>query len=488
MQNLTHTFYCDDPDCLDQAVAEHIRRQSLFLGVRRLGAAVSGGADSVALLHLLAPLCREAGIALTVLHLNHGLRAESAEEAVFVQELCAAAGLPVRVAEARLADRTQDGLSMEMAARAKRMEFFRTCAEEMRLDAVATGHNADDVAETLLLRLTRGAGAAGLSGLKPLSTVGGCRLIRPLLTVSGQALRQWLSRRGLDWREDATNRDTAIRRNDIRHNLLPQIEQASPPGARARLCRTAELLRCDDLLLEELAARELARLDAERPGTGPALMAARLLECPLALQRRILRQWLFRQTRQAPADFESVAALLDLCAQQVDGRRDFAGNVTAFCRGGFLTVSDTPPPETLAPLELSADSPAPTRWGEVEIRLERGTGIHDLANGIGVYPAMCSLNADLLHGQPLQVRARLPGDRISPTGLNGSKKVQDLFIDAKVPEHLRDSVPLIACGGKVVWIPGYRIDRRFAVPSPEAPSVIITVRRSRHPVLQGVSI
>lgn len=485
---MTHTYYCDAPGSLEQAVAAHIRRHDLFRGIKRLGLAVSGGADSVALLHLLAPLCREAGIALTVLHLNHGLRAESAEEAVFVRQLCAAAGVPAQFAEARLADRTQDGLSMEMAAREKRMEFFRTCAEELRLDAVATGHNADDVAETLLLRLTRGAGAAGLSGLKPLSTVGGCRLIRPLLTVSGTALRQWLSRRGLDWREDATNRDTAIRRNDIRHNLLPQIEQASPPGARARLCRTAELLRCDDLLLEELAARELARMDAERPDTEPALAAARLLECPLALQRRILRQWLFRQTRQAPADFESVAALLDLCAQRGNWRRDFTGNVTAFCRGGLLTVSDTPPPETPAPLELSADSPVPTCWGDIEIHLERGTGIHDLANGIGVYPSVCSLSADMLEGQQLRARARLPGDRISPTGLKGSKKVKDLFIDAKVPEHLRDSVPLITCGGKVVWIPGYRINRRFAVPSPEAPSVIITVRRSRHPVPQGVSI
>lgn len=478
MSNLTHTYYCDGTGSLEQAVAAHIRRHELFRGIGRLGLAVSGGADSVALLHLLPPLCREAGITLKVLHLNHGLRAESAEEESFVRQLCAASGTDFIVGHERLADQPTNGLSLEMAAREKRMEFFCRNAKELMLDAVATGHNADDVAETLLLRLTRGAGAAGLSGLRAVSEVGGCRLIRPLLAVAGQTLRQWLHERGLEWREDASNLDTAIQRNRIRHNLLPKLEEGCQPGVRARLCRTAELLRCDDLLLEELAARELARMGAARPESASALPVSILLQQPLSLRRRILRQWLFSQVRQAPADFDSVEAILDLCGQPRDWRRDFAANVTVVCRNGFLSASDSPPQEPPPPLELLVDRQTPALWGDLEILLEHGAGIHDLAKGIGVYPAVCSLSAAMLAGCKLLVRARLPGDRISPTGLDGTKKIKDLLIDAKVPEHIRDTTPLLACDNEVIWIPGYRIDRRFAVPSQTAPSVIVTIRRS----------
>jgi tRNA(Ile)-lysidine synthase len=474
---MTHTYYCDNSSSLEQAVAAHIRRHELFRNIKRLGLAVSGGADSVALLHLLPPLCREAGVAFKVLHLNHGLRTESADEEKFMRQLCAMTGTDLVVEHARLAEQPQNGLSMEMAARKKRMEFFSACSRELELDAIATGHNADDVAETLLLRLIRGAGASGLSGLRPVSEVDGCRLIRPLLTISGQALRQWLHERGLSWCEDASNLDTTIQRNHIRHNLLPRIERECQPGARARFCRTAEILRCDDLLLEDLAARELAEMDAEYPGSISALPVSRLLQQPLSLQRRILRQWLFRQTLRAPADFESVTEMLDLCERQSEWQRDFAGNVTVRCRNGLLTVSDTPPPEPPPPLDLSPDTHEPARWGDFEISLERGVGIHDLANGVGVYPAMCSLSADILQGRQLQVRARQPGDRISPTGFSGAKKIKDLLIDAKVPKHLRGTIPLFACDDEIIWVPGYRIDRRFAVPSQIAPSVVITIRR-----------
>ncbi len=479
MQTITHTYYCDEPDGIAQAVAAHIRRHNLLRGVRHLGIAVSGGADSVALLHLLPPLCRESDTALTVLHLNHGLRSESAEEEVFVRQLCAAADVPVRVDHARLAEQPKNGLSLEMAARDKRMEFYRECCRALKLDAIATGHNADDVAETLLLRLMRGTGPAGLSGLKPASEIHGRRFIRPLLTISAQALRQWLRERDLAWREDASNRDTAIQRNHIRHKLLPQIEKGCQTGVRARLCRTAEILRCEDLLLEEMAKSELEHICANLNDTEQPLTVAHLLEQPLALQRRILRQWLFRQVRQAPSDFESVTKILELCDQPGDWKRDFAGNVTAVCRGGLLTVSYSPPPPDIpAPIELSWDLAEPVCWGNIEISLVYGSGIHDLANGIGTYPAVCSLNASILQGRKLQVRARLPGDHISPTGFTGTKKVKGLFIDAKVPQQIRDTIPLLACDGEIVWIPGYRIDRRFAVPSQTAPSVIITIRRA----------
>ena len=266
-----------------------ILRRHLLRGVSRLGLAVSGGADSVALFHLLLPVCRDAGIAATVLHLNHGLRAEAEEDLRFVKELADSEGAPFFSESANLASLTRDGESLEMAARAARMDFFKRCRDATGLDAIATGHHADDVAETVLLRLARGAGAAGLSGLRPVSRLSSSLvLIRPLLSVSDSALRGWLTGNHQVWREDKTNRDEGIPRNFVRNTLLPHLEQTWVPDLRERLCQSAEALREDDALLEALAQR--AR---EAISSGCTLSLAPLRGQPEALQRRILRQWLF---------------------------------------------------------------------------------------------------------------------------------------------------------------------------------------------------
>ena len=371
---------------LHENVAEAVRRainqRHLLHNVARLGLAVSGGADSVALFHLLLPLCRQAGVTVTVLHFNHGLRTDGEEDARFVKELADSSGVPFLSEAANLAARVSAGDSLEMAARAARMAFFSRCCTGLGLDAVATGHQADDVAETMLLRLARGAGATGLSGLRPVSRLSASLvLIRPLLSISALALRGWLIQHNHAWREDRTNRDGAIPRNFVRNSLLPQLERTWLPDLKERLCQSAEALREDDVLLEALARQAQATVCPD-----DTLWVARLRQQPIA------------------------------CT----------------C-------------------------------------------------GVGCYPAACTLGEASLEGQSLRVRSRLPGDRISPIGLRGSKKLQDLFVDEKVPEHLRDQIPVFTCGDEVVWVPGYRVARTFAVPSADAPSIQITVRQSERP-------
>lgn len=472
-------FYCTEHLQVEATVSEYVQRHRLLQGVSRVGLAVSGGADSAALFHLMRPVCREAGLAVTVLHLNHGLRAEAEEEEQFVRALAAEADLPFLSHRAALAARPPDGRSLEMAARAARMAFFRHCREAAGLDAVATGHQADDVAETLLLRLARGAGATGLSGLRPLSRIGGGLLIRPLLAISGQALRAWLQERGLAWREDVSNRDESIPRNFVRNALLPQLERTWVPDLRARLCQSAETLREDDHLLEVLADQQLAALSAGAPQETSAPLPVRaLLLNPVALQRRILRQWLFRQAQPEATGLDSVRALLARCREPGDWQLALPGHVLAACRNGDLSVR-TPPDETAAPAPepLPYPAPRPVCWGKVEISAVRDRGVFSLENGIGRYPAACTLSEAALADHTLHVRVRQPGDRIAPTGMKGSKKIQDLFVDEKVPEHVRDTIPLIVCDGEVAWVPGYRVARRFAVPAPDAPSVKITIAR-----------
>ncbi|MDD4017910.1 MAG: tRNA lysidine(34) synthetase TilS [Kiritimatiellae bacterium] len=468
-------FYCTDPDGIDETLARQLEHRHLLRGVSRLGLAVSGGADSVALFHLLLPVCRNAGTAVTVLHLNHGLRAEAGADEQFVRTLAAQDGVPFLSRRVTLADRPPDGRSLEMAAREARMVFFRQCGAEAGLDAIATGHQADDVAETLLLRLARGSGAAGLAGLRPRSRLAHSvlALIRPLLPIAGSALRAWLRQRGLTWREDASNSDPAIARNLIRHTVLPQLETAWVPDVRARLCRSAETLREDDALLETLAARELDAL-APLPADPPSLPIGPLLQQPEALQRRILRQWFFRHGYPEAAGLDTVLSLIEACRSADGTPFQLPGGTFALCRGGLLSL---PHPETASPPDATLPAQGTLRWGTVEITVESCRGVASIAHGTGVYPAVCTLSAQALAGHGVRVRARQTGDRIAPTGLRGSKKIQDLFVDEKIPEHRRGAIPVFACGDDVAWVPGYRVARRFAVPAPDAPSLRITVRQ-----------
>ena len=211
--------------------------------IRRIGLAVSGGADSTALAVLMAELQREHGFSAVVLHVDHGLRAESADDARFVRRLAQRLGLPfhgtrVKVVRARCE-------SLEMAARRERLAFFARMTRSLKLDAIATGHHADDVAETFLMRLARGAGPEGLAGLKRISHVDGITFIRPLLDVRDAELKDFLRRRGMDWREDASNADISILRNKVRHIVLPWLKENLDRRLTEHICKTAAILRGD---------------------------------------------------------------------------------------------------------------------------------------------------------------------------------------------------------------------------------------------------
>ena len=343
---------------------------------RRLGLAVSGGADSVALLVLMASLQVTHGFDVVVLHVDHGLRPDSADDARFVESLSASYGIPFYALRTRV--RRRRGESMEMAARRVRLAFFARMTARLKLDAIATGHHADDVAETFILRLARGAGPAGLAGLKPVSRVDGVTFIRPLLNVRDADLRRFLTERGLAWREDSTNSDISIPRNNVRHVILPFLREHLDPRITEHLCKSAAILR--------------GELQREQQGDGGSQGA---------------------QDNQDSRDFQLTLAI-----------RESIG----FCR-----------------------------------RIET----------IGQLPAVCELSRVALAGHTLELRTWRPGDRIVPVGLAGhSRKLQDIFVTAKVPPAVRATLPLLADAttGEILWVPGYRIAASAAVASPSAPS------------------
>jgi tRNA(Ile)-lysidine synthase len=294
-----------------RAAEAKLRHGTLVVGL-------SGGADSVALLDALASLRRRRGFRLVAAHLDHGLRAGSADDAAFCAELCRRLDVPLLSGSADVrarASRERGGL--EQAARRERYAFLRRVAEEEAAVAVAVAHTQDDQAETLLLRLLRGAGATGLAGMRPRSG----DIVRPLLAVSRRQVLAHLRERGLSWREDPSNVDLAHRRNRVRHELIPYLEERFNPGIRAALARTASVLGDEDAHVRAEADALVAAI-AREEGEAILLRRVPLAEAPPAVARAAVRQVLLRAGGLAQVGALHVDRVLALArAKAPSGRR-----------------------------------------------------------------------------------------------------------------------------------------------------------------------
>jgi len=437
------------------AVARALRELASGLPGRPLLAAVSGGADSLALLLALRrslPPTRP----LVALHLHHGIRGRAADaDAAFVRARCAALGVPLleqRGDAPALARR--DGLSLEMAARQLRYAFFRDALRRTGGLAVATAHTADDQAETVLLKLLRGAGPRGLGGIAARGVALGVPVIRPLLAVSRPAVELFLRAAGETWREDRTNRDTRLLRNRVRHELLPLLERRFNPRIRALLVRTAAVLQDEEAWLEPGVRRAAARVRAAAGGVDGAALAA----LAPALRRRVLRAWLLDGGYPETAlGYDRLCRLEALVGVRTGSRAVPLG-------AGYRAVSEygrwrlegpgaalPPPARRRAAIRLPGVTDLPA-WG-LRVTVAPSRGFRKTAPpGLGRLPCRAWIDARVSAAGGLQIRSRRPGDRMRLPA--GSRKVQDLLTDAKLPRAARDSVPLFVCGASLVWIPG----------------------------------
>lgn len=453
--------------CIDGRVAPGHPKQVM----RRLGLAVSGGSDSMALFHLAAQWCKDNGVDAVVLCFDHAIEGEnSAEEAKFVCAEAEALGLELVVERADPPVREGNGKSLEMAARDARRAFYTRAAEAHRLDAIATGHQRDDVAETVLLRLLRGAGAAGLSGLRPNSHASRSDsrapsrvpTLRPLLGFSRYELRQWLQSRGKSWMEDVANSNLKIPRCRMRMRGIPALAAAMGEDEGRiveALAQSAAILREEDGLLAQLADDWLAA----HGGIDAPLSLSALRNEPLALARRVAREWLLRHAGAEATGFETVEALL---ATPSGGTLNLPGGAIADIDAqGSVLIREPRPVLTRGlcpayPLPLSGS----VFWGAYAIATSLCATVERTRKAPGVWPASCTLSARAIRAAGgLSVRGRRPGDRMRPFGIDGTRKLQDVFVDCKVDEPLRDTWPVICAGEEIAWIPGYRIAAPFAV-------------------------
>jgi tRNA(Ile)-lysidine synthase len=424
-----------------QAVEAAIRRHAMLAGGERVLVAVSGGADSVALLHALSALAPAWRLALHVLHVDHQLRPESGRDADFVRALSARLGVGCEVARVTVGR----GSSPEAQARAARHSALTEWADRLGAFRIALGHTRDDQAETVLMRVLEGAGPRGLAGIAPVRG----RIVRPLLTLGRHEVVAELEAQGLSWIEDPSNRDPRFFRNRVRHAVLPQLATACDLDVVAALTRTAARMREAVDALDARASAELDRL--ARPGVSDAVFSrAALGTLPDELAANVLRLGAARLGSRAPLRAWAHRGLARVLAEPTARRPFRFGGVTVEVSGDWLRLSsgaDAPLGERL--LQVPGRTALPEIGRSIEARL---LPARDYV--LPREPSRAAFDADLLPA-PVRVRPRGRGDRLRAFA-GGERRVKSLFIDAKVPAWERDRIPLVEAGGEVIWIAGLR--------------------------------
>jgi tRNA(Ile)-lysidine synthase len=439
-----------------QKFLDGVREAGLFDATRRrrVLVACSGGADSLLLLHALWTLRDELDLRLAVLTCDHGLRSESAAEATTVQQIAWGLGLPCRCVPLAIADSRRKGESVEMCARRKRREAYVAAAAEFGSGAVALGHHRDDQAETVLLRLCRGTGTRGAAGIRARAELAeGVDLIRPLLCFSRAEIEAQCRAWRLPVMHDHSNRDPRHVRNRVRHEVLPLLRACINPETSAHLAAFAE----QQARLEDwVAAEGLRRGKACR--AGDVLLLSPWRKLPDILRERLLFDWLMeRGADPERVDQAVVQGLCALLATTVPRERMWRKAGLRLRVSEHRIERDRPLPK-LGNTVLRLDTPL--RWTPLgrEVTLTRAEQVDRRASQArDPQAALTAFVRPPPDGETFCLRLPKAGDRYSPLGLQGSAKLSDLFINAKLPPSLRARWPVVVCGDEIVWVPGFRV-------------------------------
>ena len=465
-----------------------ILRHAMIKNGETVLVAVSGGADSLALLYGLHALHSQLDCQLHIAHLNHCLRPADAD-ADFVQQHAANLELPCTIQSTDVSRLVKQWkLSVETAARKARYQFYEEVSTQIGATKVALGHHQDDTAETVLMNLIRGSGSTGMKGIPPVRDF---KFIRPLAGFTRQQIETFLASKGLVPRHDSTNTDTRYLRNRIRHELIPRLESDYNPNIKVGLSRTADVLGAESEYLDTVAqeAFETCRVRDPDRVKAPATLESVVLDREkfeqfhIAVQRRVLRLSFFEMLgSMGDLYFSHCEAMLSLIEGSTPNAALALPNglrfrrvyqclifeVNTSFRSSFTIVTESfayplavPGKTFIAALntEIAAEL-GDIRSGET-LRLPDGR-----YEAIFDYERVKSAFADLPSETfPLTVRNRLQGDRFQPYGMRGTKKIKDFMIDAKVPRYERDRIPMLVCGDMVLWVVGYTTSDAFKIHS-----------------------
>ena len=456
---------------LEQKVFETIEDHGLIQPGDRVLVAVSGGIDSVVLLDILASLRNELNLELGIAHLDHQIRPDSAIDAEFVSGIASERGFQFFTAAEDVSQYCeQHKLSPEAGARELRYRFLRRAAQEFKSDSVAMGHNLDDRAETLMMNLLRGTGIEGLASMPITRVDHGIRFIRPLYDCTRQEIEDYSLSKKLGYREDPTNIETLYTRNRIRHELMPLLKQYNPKLIES-LAKTMKHASETREFLDAIWASHYQNVLLCCENQQIKLQRAALLKLNGFELSNVLRHAI-KMTR---GDLDGIEAVhIERVIEEI--RKDQSGHEIPLIDGWiFIVEADQIHlldqeylEEVIEPFVFELKQPGSFEFSEIgwSFELEVLNQVPEIKND----PWEAHIDFDKIVGS-MSLRNRRPGDRLRPLGLGGMKKIQDLFVDAKIPRRDRDRMPLLVDDEEIIWAVGLRMSQTYCV-TPETENVL----------------
>ncbi|MBT3605150.1 MAG: tRNA lysidine(34) synthetase TilS [Candidatus Latescibacteria bacterium] len=411
--------------------------------------AVSGGADSISLLHILDGIKAEWPFALHIAHLNHQLRPNAQQDAEFVADIAHKLKVPVTIDTSDILERAKtEKRSIEDAARQSRRAFLRHTAENIGASRVALGHTQSDQVETILFRLLRGTSTTGLAGIRPITDN---FWIRPLLETTRLQVESYTKHHQLSYCTDETNKDTRFARNKIRHQLLPHLKAHFAPQIEGALTRLGRIAKDEDAYLENLSRKALQKATLYSANRKIILDVKRIFGYHISLQRRLIKKALFGLDIGENAVTFEVIDRLQNCLNQTQAHVEISGDVSALRTQGLFILSRPCPPFNV-PIHLSGKTSFPIQNAQIIAKQYASTQAPLIIPG-DAYTVL--FDAEQMP-KSLHIRQMRSGDRFCPFGIDGTQKVSKLLRNLKIPRNLRGEIPVLVGDNQILWVLGLR--------------------------------
>lgn len=440
-----------------QKVKKTIEKYNMLTVADHVLVGLSGGPDSVCLLYLLHLLKPEYKLKISAAYIDHGLRPEDIpKEIEFCNLLCKSLDIPFHTKAVDVKTyAVQEKINLQEAARILRYASLEQISLLIKAHKIAIAHNADDQAETVIMRLLRGAGPAGLSGIHPVRK----KIIRPLIEVEREEIENFLREKNMAYITDPSNESLKYLRNRIRYTLMPIIKSISPQAIKI-ISKTAEILREENDYINITVSKTLMRLISRKTDQKVELFCNPMEPLNIVILRRALRVAIDGVRDLRGITFEHIEEIIKLIKNGKPGDRIYLPKGIRVIKGYSTVVITAEPPQRLSTYEVTQPGDIFLKEASVvlslkEIKREELPNFGDGKNTI-------YLDMDKLKF-PLIIRARRPGDYFYPFGFGKRKKLQDFFVDEKIPRDERDIVPVIESNGSIVCIAGYRLDDRFKI-------------------------
>lgn len=445
-------------------VERYIRDNKLLENGDKVLVAVSGGPDSICLLHMLNCIKDKFGIKISVAHINHLLREDEAfRDEEYVESTCEKMGIKCYIKRIDIKLLAQKrGISIEMAGREGRYEFFDEIMKDKKYTKVAVAHNANDQAETILMRIMRGTGIEGLTGIKPIRDG---FLIRPILSLSRGEIEEYCSKENLNPRIDLSNMERDYSRNRVRLDIIPYMKEYFNSDVIGTINRVASSLSIDNDFIEEQVTEVYDKVCESY--LNKIHIKSEILEYHLAIQTRVVKKALMELSKTyRNFEMKHIINVIDLAKKKINTKNDLPNGVFVLIEYGEIYLKLKDKGEGIKKevrslvIEKGEILNSEYNYSNYFIQfkiIDNKNNIEFSNNDLIKYFDYDKIEESIL------IRSRKNGDKIKPLGLKGSKKLKDIFIDLKVPKEERDDIPLVCSGNDILWIVGHKVSEDFKV-------------------------